>query len=829
MKGIFKHIVVALIPLLLCIGCGREPLPDTGIPDNCIEITLSGVVPSLSTRATSPGDDAYNENLVESVDCFFYPDGATGSNAVFTALGRGAEPVTVDGNTEYRVRVFFTDADANRMFGSTVSGTCKLFVICNAPLSYDMAHSSVDELKELVVENDFTAQTVQGSFVMSADDLATVTLTTDGEGDRSASGRVKVSRAAAKIQFFLLIPDEFEDESHQIWEPVLDAGIGISMSNAVKRGKLDGEYAVQDADYVSYGSRMLTALDPGSVISGYEDYKYTHVPFYSYPCAWSDLSDYAATVVFRIPWRIKGETNYQWKKYQLSPNVSTLDLKRNQYYRTFVKVSSLGGADKESLVVIPECDYVVIPWMNESATGGGQGIVPGELITYKYLVMDHPEQTVNNEPYVYFTYVSSSPIQSIRITTVQYYQNTDASPLKTQNVNRTITDDEATVSTNAGNITVNKEEPGLVTFYHSLENMYSAVTINAVITNEDGCTQNVTVVQNPSIQLIRKMGAGNVFVNGWFARLTSVPPGTGWDAYTNNWFNTTYHYRYTDNTSGASGTFYHNGYNTLWSTANNYISSGTTTISGHTCGSYGLVLGSAGNLNNTIDKNFYTTLVTVSSFNTSNDYYTVDNTDIHYRIGDPRVPASAVYSGANAWTNESNFYAYVYHNNSPTEIAESWEDPGSILIATQVAEDQNIIAPMLLVSSALNANESLTFPNIVKRGATYQEAGYPAGRWRLPTEAEIAFIVARQKEGVIPTLYATSTDYWAGSGRLVNVPAAANADITFSNPASTSTVSSCRYVYDLWYWGDEPSTTNVYHPNGHMYNYDSAGNATLIR
>ena len=820
MKSIFRIATALLLPLLLWTGCGREALPITGIPDHCIEITLGGLHPALTAKASSRGADAYNENLVESVDCFFYTNGGTGSNAVFSALGRGADAVAEGDSTVYKVKVFFTDADAIKMFGNKNSGTCELYVICNAPLSYDMAHSSVAELKELVVENDFTAQTIQRNFVMSADEIATVTLTTDGDDNRTASGRIKVSRAAAKIQFFLLIPDEFEDESHQMWEPVLDAGIGISLSNAVKKGKVDGDYTVQAADYVNYGSRAITELAAGDRIAGHEQYKYTHVPFYSYPCAWSDLSDYATTIVFRIPWRIVGETNYQWKKYQLSPNISTLDLKRNQYYRTFVNVQSLGGADKESLVIVPDCDYEIIPWMNESTSGGGQGVVPGELITYKYLVMDHPEQVINNEETVYFTYVSSSPIASVQITTIQYYVNTNANPLQTQNVNRTITAGSQTISTNAGDITVDKSNPGYVKFYHSLENVYSSVTINAVITNEDGCTQNVQVVQNPSIQLIRETGAGNVFVNGWFARMTSVPPGTGW---TNN------NYRYTDNTTGASGTFYHNGYNRLWSGTNYRISSGTTTINGHTCGSYGIVLGRVNNLDSSIDKSFYTTLITVSSFNSSNDFYTANNEDIHYRIGDPRVPASDVYNGANAWTNESNFYAYVYHNNSPTEVAGSWEEPGSILIATQVAADQSIIAPMLLVSSALNANETLTFPNVVKRGATYQEAGYPAGRWRLPTEAEIAFIVARQKEGVIPTLYATNSDYWAGSGRLVNIPSAANASITFSNPASASTTQSCRYVYDLWYWGEDPSTTNQYHPNGHLYDYDASGNATLIR
>ncbi len=431
MKSIFRKILTLMLPLLFWTGCGRESQPSTGgIPDHCIEITLKGLNPALSTKASSRGADAYNENLVKSVDCFFYPNGATNSDAVFMALGRGAEPVAEGDSTVYKVKVFFTDADANRMFGSTTSGTCQLYVICNAPLSYS-GSTDVASLKELVVENDFTAQTVQSSFVMSADEIAKVTLTTNGE-NRTASGRIKVSRAAAKIQFFLLIPDEFEDEAGQIWEPVLDAGIGISMSNAVKRGKVDGDYTVQNADYISYGSRSITALNPSELITGHEDFTYSHVPFYSYPCAWSDLSDYATSVVFRIPWRIRGESNYRFRKYQLNPNVGTMDLQRNKYYRTFVKVASLGGADKESIVIIPECDYEIIPWMNESASGGGQGIVPGELVTYKYLVIDHPEQVINNEPKVYFTYVSSSPIASVKINTIKYYVNANANPETTQ-------------------------------------------------------------------------------------------------------------------------------------------------------------------------------------------------------------------------------------------------------------------------------------------------------------------------------------------------------------------------------------------------------------
>ena len=858
MKSIFRKILTLMLPLLFWTGCGRESQPSTGgIPDHCIEITLKGLNPALSTKASSRGADAYNENLVKSVDCFFYPNGATNSDAVFMALGRGAEPVAEGDSTVFKVKVFFTDADANRMFGSTTSGTCQLYVICNAPLSYS-GSTDVASLKELVVENDFTAQTVQSSFVMSADEIAKVTLTTNGE-NRTASGRIKVSRAAAKIQFFLLIPDEFEDEAGQIWEPVLDAGIGISMSNAVKRGKVDGDYTVQNADYISYGSRSITALNPSELITGHEDFTYSHVPFYSYPCAWSDLSDYATSVVFRIPWRIRGESNYRFRKYQLNPNVGTMDLQRNKYYRTFVKVASLGGADKESIVIIPECDYEIIPWMNESASGGGQGIVPGELVTYKYLVIDHPEQVINNEPKVYFTYVSSSPIASVKINTIKYYVNANANPETTQNVNRTVEADIQDVNTNDGTITVDKSNPGYVTFAHSLDDMYSALTIYATITNEDGCTQNVSVVQNPSISLIRETQAGDVFVNGYFSRVSGANYATSYYPYDSR--NTQYlryngyyyqnngngwqYYNRTPNLSGgqwvdvgdgyayymypSSTQFYH--CTSHWASGSQQITDGynSTTQSG----SYGTVLGALYNLNESIDRNFYTTLVTVSSFNDQNDYYIANGNPVHYRIGDPRVKASTTYTGAASWTQASNFYKYLSFSGS-TEQYIAWSQPEDILITSQLEKDRDVIAPRLLVSSGLNANSGLTFDIAVKRGATYQEAGYPAGRWRLPSEAEIAFIVARQRDGVIPNLYATDTYYWSGSGRLVYVPANSSTPISFYTESegqslSGDTTFSCRFVYDLWYWGDDPSTANVYHPNGHMYYYDASGNATLIR
>lgn len=797
MKSIFKYILIPLLPLLLWTGCKKESMPSPEvIPDHCIELTLSGLHPSLSVKGSMRGDDAYNENLVESVDCFFYPEGKTDEPAVFTALGRGASAVAEGDSTVYKVRVFFTDTDARDMFGSTVSGTCQVFVICNAPLSYG-SDTSVDALKEMVVENDFTAQTIQGSFVMSAEETAGVRLVTDGEGTRTASGRIKVTRACAKIQFYLAIPETFLDEENHTWEPVLSAGVGITMSNAVKKGKVYGDYTVQAADYVNYGTRKVDSLEVSARIPGREDYKYTHIPFYSYPSAWTDLSDYGASVVFRIAWKRTESTDYTWKKYQLSPNISTMEFKRNNCYRTFVAVHSLGGADKEEKVIIPESDYEILPWMNESASGGGQGIVPGQLITYKYLVIDHPEQVINNEPKVYFTYVSSSPIASVKINTIKYYVNANANPETTQNVNRTITADSQDVNTNAGVITVDKSNPGYVTFAHLLDNMYSALTIYATITNEDGCTQDVVAEQNPSISLYRKAKSGDVFVNGYFARVADSPFGTRFSQGGN------YYYRDPNSTYNNSNAV------TMPNPSREY---GTTIYAGATSGSL---------------STYYTTEVRISSFNTDNNTYsyTYNNAQHNevYRIGDPRKTMEEVYGSS--WS----LYPYLYYNGTAQGANEAWQEPLKILTTSQNAEDQNIVAPKFLVSSSLNAMLTTglpTFDQAVSRAAVYQETGYPAGRWRIPTEAEMAFIVARQQDGTIPDLYVSGSDYWSGSGRLMNI-SSSGTKITMKN--GNGDKQSVRFVYDLWYWGDDASTTNVYHPNGHLYNYDSAGNATLIR
>ena len=118
------------------------------------------------------------------------------------------------------------------------------------------------------------------------------------------------------------------------------------------------------------------------------------------------------------------------------------------------------------------------------------------------------------------------------------------------------------------------------------------------------------------------------------------------------------------------------------------------------------------------------------------------------------------------------------------------------------------------------------------RCASYQENGYPAGRWRLPTTAEVLFIVDLQVKGAIQKLFVNSwyfsatheIQYTDGSNPQIQ-------DINRNNIINNSTNRcSVRCVYDEWYWGSEQEAqrnTTINDPNNGDYYYFTWGDKEI--
>ena len=108
----------------------------------------------------------------------------------------------------------------------------------------------------------------------------------------------------------------------------------------------------------------------------------------------------------------------------------------------------------------------------------------------------------------------------------------------------------------------------------------------------------------------------------------------------------------------------------------------------------------------------------------------------------------------------------------------------------------NIIAPKFRIASSYGVTNDIPYANAQKRCASYQEDGYPAGRWRLPTQAEIEFIVRLSADGVIPVLFSPGNNYWCAGGR-ANPIQGGGVTIT---PSTGNNTGPVRCVYDEWYW-----------------------------
>ena len=96
----------------------------------------------------------------------------------------------------------------------------------------------------------------------------------------------------------------------------------------------------------------------------------------------------------------------------------------------------------------------------------------------------------------------------------------------------------------------------------------------------------------------------------------------------------------------------------------------------------------------------------------------------------------------------------------------------------------------------------MTYANAFRRCASYQEFGYPAGRWRLPTVAEVMYIAKLNADEKIERLLGGgsngTTDYWCNNGYVtVNNTNNDPPQMNYSTPTGTKYV---RCVYDDWYW-----------------------------
>ena len=448
-----------------------------------------------------------------------------------------------------------------------------------------------------------------------------------------------------------------------------------------------------------------------------------------------------------------------------------LCLKRNNMYRISINIGVLGSTDPNAPAIINNAQYSIMDW----------GVLPidAEIRDYKYLVVEKNEVEIFNQNTASVSFSSSHPI-TLEIVSIKKW---DYSTEDGTELNYAPASDAPDKSIVAAKATPTNGNRKLLTECKVSESADGkTIDLNHILVNEDAdkdkTTDRTDLDENGNTfddhdyvyyTIVVKVSNGYYEEEITFIQYPEVYvtacPNSDYEGDITGWNEQDYE---NDNNNYLGG-LYING-KQYGDSNNNYYG-------------YAYYLGAATNEN----PNMY--IITTTALNNST-----------YLIGDPRkteydlildngnnwsTTATAIYDGTN--NRQLNYY-YPTNNSSETE---------------------NVIAPKFRIASSYGVANGDNYDNMRRRCASYQEDGYPAGRWRMPTKAEMEYVVKLSAEGKIPKLFNDEKDdpkgdYWCAHG--------------VANPKSTGTVEltpddnkshSVRCVYDDWYWGSEPVVTSA--------------------
>jgi hypothetical protein len=210
-------------------------------------------------------------------------------------------------------------------------------------------------------------------------------------------------------------------------------------------------------------------------------------------------------------------------------------------------------------------------------------------------------------------------------------------------------------------------------------------------------------------------------------------------------------------------------------------------------------------------------VINVSSFNADDKFTYRDGKEYVYLIGDPRTKESDInlnddnYSMSNYWATDQEGNGRKLQYYYPAINNRDGKEPDIF----------HVISPKFRVASFLGSySNGCTPEGAAMRCASYQEAGYPAGRWRLPTTAEINFVISLQQKGAIQSIFYGGNYYYSSTDQVQNQSTTNTRAIDWN---SSSFTGSVRCVYDEWYWGSErEARPNTNYPGKYEFTWGDA-------
>ncbi len=778
------NLILAALMLVSVFSCSVRVEPEALVFEDGLSLVFSCDDDFLVKSEDKAGVDTLNENLLSSVEFFMYPIGGTNSDAVLHGYLTGVRK-----DAPYSVSVT-EDILNSRLCPNNAKYFC-LYAIANHSRLIpavaqgefeDLSGTSVPQLEALTRDLDMAngggVMTKQTNFLMSTDGVVQSSQVRRHQ-TTVATVNVNLKRVAAKLSVYVRVPeyatfestvviDSVEDTRHEVWRPRTDE-MTIYLVNGAKTGQVSGA-SLASSDLFEYQplSFNLTAGKSHSYFT------YNQVPTGQYDEDGEELIDYQPVELtgtfnpsyypfYTYPesWEFGSDTEPYLKlmiPWDRDPGTSTGGreygkLSRQYYYRVYCPGSAVDGTHAQFL----RNNWYEI-FLNVSILGseleGAATVIPGS-----YYVVDWQER--EDDPGSGGSSGTHDTDKEAEIKGARYLFVNDTE-YKLYNVEDLmipyVTSDPCEiVSATAyrwsfsGSSKTQQSTTNLASWGINLELQTTAtgahIHFNRAIDNDlNGTTYDVS--EYTIVFTLRQKDAPS------YLKVITInqSPAIMIDM--------------EDNSTGTN-----NGYT--------YVNDGAGN------GAYGTNGTSTGT-----NTNFNMFLVTTSVLPANSEYM----------LGDPRL---TTIDNLNSWpTRNSNVSTW---STTAQGRRLSYYYP-----VDDASAADNIIAPSFRIASSHGATTALSYANAFRRCASYQEKGYPAGRWRLPTVAEISYITKLSTDGKIVRLFGSTTngstsDYWCNSGYMTVYDGtnAASKTPPVSHPGETSGNKYVRCVYDEWYWGSE--------------------------
>lgn len=797
MKNLVKYTLFALVAVTLT-GCIASDFEDgTLCRDGVLTFDLSmgdtrTGIPNNGEGDGNNDDRPTTESVIKDIQFFLYKRSADDTPSSEDLDAIFADKITVTPAASPNHDTYTTPAKAISIPAQTINqlfkdaSKCDIYVIVNyidhvgTDLTTDLNKTSRQELKSLPLtfkfnDNKFLANT---SFVMDSE-LMTVSRGTGSDINKlTADDTIFVTRAAAKILIEVNVENSITVNG-EIWEPYTqsqnaganDKIMTLSFFNGVKYGIIDDDSdtnpdgkdiknSTANSPYYSIESMPMTQTGVDAGIKNPNTSAVTRATtaftpmssLYTYTSLWGDEESDVPYFMLTIPWRKVTSDN---SATWVNYDYKIPISKTNQFVRNKLYLIRLTVGALGDLNLLDESvlSFSVLDWKSQD--------VNVSLDNPRYLVVNEHNYKMDNVEEILIPYSSSHEcvITGHTVKRDDLYAGTEASQ-----------DDKN--STHSAEL-VEVDGKTYIKVYNDLDNNLFAnnsfntnfdiekytITLTISHKNADGSanstyTENIKILQYPALFGV--------------AQLNSNAERT--------------------NNNDKKGFVYVNGYRGTWSS-----STGVTNFDN--CG--GLSNGSV-----TAQSMF---VFTVSS---------VQGTD--YIIGDPRKRDVDNLDNYN-FNLATGYSTYSGQNR---EGLEFYYPTDAVLGSGESSPTYKMVAPKFRLSSGygqISTNGARRYyKNAVGRCATYQEDGYPAGRWRLPTAAEFKLLNTLVANQVIPTVYQIGLDYWCAHG--FGSYEGGDVEISYSDDYGSNSVS-IRCVYDDWYWGSEPVNDNRNNPDGDKFTW----------